>query len=270
MTMQDTNDEVLNGAATDAPEDTKVRWDCFSCGKHLGEQGRGGSFTLDFGYGSSFDTVQGINGWLCDECVAQKHGRLRVSNGTKRRGYWLEKNQIPLAEHEETKTHVSDFDFFGRKRMPWTVDSTGRHYEVAGWRDYDVVTAEERSRIEAWLFNEDPIDRDLVVKLLQALMESEAARHEADSLRAQAFSNAMGRARQQAERLSAEELARLRVREAKRNLSPTDVTRIWEHAEWNENHFREQEEKMTEQAERIKELEAENTALMERLTARRR
>jgi hypothetical protein len=262
--MQDTNDETLNDdATTDAPEDTQVRWNCFSCGKHLGEQGDGGSFTLDFVYGSGLDMTRGINGWICDECICQKHGRLRVSNGAQGMEYWLERNQIPLAEHEETKTHVSELDFFGRRRFP------GRRYEVTGWRDYDVVTAEERSRVEASLFGDEPVDKDLVVKVLQALMESEAARHEADSQRWRAESNLYSRARQQAERLSAEELAQLRVREAKGKLAPGDVTRLWEHAEWNETHFREQQEKLSEQAERIKELEAENKALKERLTRRR-
>lgn len=245
-------------------DDQQVRWDCFSCGKHLGAQGAGGSFTLDFGYGSRLDTTQGINGWVCDECVAQKHGRLRVSNGARNLEYWLEKNQTPLAEHEDT-TFVSELDFFGRKRMPWALDNEMRPMSLEGWRRYETITSEERSRIEAWLFNEEPLDRALVVKLLQALMESEGACADAQAKRWEAEVNASSRARNQAERLSADELARLRVREGKRSLGAEEVQRIWEHAQWNENHFHEQQEKISEQRERIQELEAENAALKKRM-----
>jgi len=262
--MQSNNDETLNNDATDSREEKQVRWDCFSCGKHLGEQGDGGSFTLDFGYGSGLDTTRGINGWICDECVAQKHGRLRVSDGAKGMEYWLEKHQLPLAEHDDAK-YVRDLDYFGRKRLPWSVDHKGNPYTIKGWRLYTAITSEERSRVETWLFNEEPLDRGIVVKLLQALMESEGERAEAESRRWEAEREALDRARQQAERLSAEELAQLRVREAKRAMTPEETRRLWEHAEWNENHFREQQEAMREQKNRIKELEGEVAGLKKRL-----
>jgi hypothetical protein len=257
--MQDTNDETQNDPTED-PKEAQVRWDCFSCGKHLGEQGDGGSFTLNFGYGSKLDMTRGINGWICDECVTQKHGRLRVSNGAKGLEYWLDQNQIPLAEHEDTK-FVLDFDFFGRKQMP------GHKYlprEVTGWRDYESIMASERSQVEAALVNNTPLDPDFVVRLLQSLMESEAARHEANSQRYWAEINALSRARQQAKRLSADELAQIRVREAKKKLSALDITQIWEHMEWNETCVREQQDIISEQRKRIEALEVENDALREK------
>lgn len=103
-----------------------------------------------------------------------------------------------------------------------------------------------------------------MAKLLQALMESEVARSQAEEKRWRAEVNAMDRARQEAERLSAEELAQLRVRETE-NLSPEEVAQVWEHAEWNEKHFREQQEKIREQAQTIQELQDQVDALKRRL-----
>ena len=251
--MENTNDETVT------PDDSskQVKWDCFSCGKHLEEQGAGGSFTLHFAYGSRLDTTQGINGWVCDECVAQKHGRLRVSNGAKE-GYWLEVNMVPLAEHDETKGAVENLDFYGRRKFSWKLDEEG-------WRLYHSVTSEERGRIEAWLFNEEPLDRDLVVKLLQAIMESEGERAKAESERWKADQIAFQRARNQAERIGAEELAELRVREAGDGLTLEETQRLWEHVLWNEDHFREQSQEIATLRDRVKELEGDNTALKKRL-----
>lgn len=245
-----------------------VRWDCFSCGKRLGEHGAGGSFTLNFGYGSRLDLTENIAGWICDECVAQKHARLRVSRvsaATAGIAYWSVKNMTALAEDESTKTAIADTDFFGRKTMPWALDERQRPRAVQGWRLYHSITSEERSRVEAWLFDEKPLDRDVVVKLLQAIMESEAKRAEAEHERWEAEVNATARARNQAERLSADELAQLRVREAKKGLTPEEVRRVWEHALWNEDHFREEKEDILDLRARVKELEAENAALKKRI-----
>jgi len=259
-------DSLLNADhVADGPEDN-AKWNCFSCGKYLGEQGGGGSFTLDFGYGSSYDTTQGVCGWVCDECVTQKHGRLLVRKNEKRRdGYWANANYAKLSEHEETQSHVSTLDYFGRRQMPWGHDHDGHPYKTQGDRQYETLTSEERGRVESWLFKEDEaLDRDLIVKLLQALMASEARCAHENSKRWRAEHHALDRARQQAERLSAEDLAQLRARE-QADLSPTDWRRVWEHAEWNERHFRQKDEQLRQQAIEIEALRAEKDALQKRL-----
>jgi len=249
-----------------ADPDGRVKWDCFSCGGFLGEQGSGADFTLGFGYGSSYDGTRNVCGWICDECVTQKHGRLLVRVDPKRRdGFWSPANYVPLAEHEETRKHVAHLDFFGRRHMPWGFDHRGEPYESTGDRRYEVLTAQERSRVEAWLFREDePVDRDLVVKLLHALMASEAQCALERSKRWRAEMHALDRARHQAARMSAEELAQLRARE-QADLSPADWGRLWEHTQWNENHFREQQERIRAQAEEITSLRAQTEALKKRL-----
>ncbi len=238
--------------------DAKVKWDCFACGKYLGTQGSGGSFTLNFGYGSGLDEVKGINGWICDECVVQKHARLRVSTLIEgsRGTYWQEDCQVHLAEHGETCNIVSGLDFYGRKNVPWTYSESDRgHVDLSGFRLYYSITSEERGRIEASLLGEGHVDADLVAKLLQAIMESETRRAESEAQRWEAETLAVCRARQQAGRLSAEELAKLRAREAMNRCTPEDMQRVWEHAEWNENRFRMQEEEIEMLRERLKELE---------------
>ena len=113
---------------------------------------------------------------------------------------------------------------------------------------------------------EEPLDRDLVLQLLSGLMEAEEGRAKASMEAWSSRIDAVTRARQQAQRLDAEELARLRAKEARHRTSPEDIQRLWEHAEWNENHFREQEDKLDEMRERIEDLEAENAALKSRLS----
>ena len=260
------NDETPETSPA-TPDVKKVLWDCLCCGKHLGEQGGGGSFTLGFGYGSSYDGTEGICGWVCDECVTQKHGRLRVRLHRKAGHdvYWSSANNIPLAEHEETKGHVARFDFFGRRQMPWGVDHNGDSYKSQGDREYETVTSDDRSRIESWLFQEsEALDRDLIVKLLQGLMESESRRTLAESKQWDAERNATDRLRQQAERLSAEELTRLRSREAGR-LCSMDIAKIWETHDWYERGWHQMQDEVTEAHEKVKELEATNEALKKRL-----
>jgi hypothetical protein len=251
---------------TTGPEE-KVKWDCLSCGKYMGEQGGGGSFTLDFGYGSSYDDTRGICGWVCDECVTQKHGRLRVRLDRKApyEVVWSNANNVPLAEHKETKEHVARFDFFGRRRMPWGVDHNGHPYESQGDRQYESLTSDERSRVESWLFQEDEaLDRDVIVKLLQGLMESEMRVAQADAKRWEAERNALDRARNQAERLSAEELTRLRSREGKR-LTVMELAQIWETHDWYERRWHKMEDEVSELREKVKGLETTNEALRNRL-----
>ena len=150
----------------DSVEDDRVKWNCFSCGKYLGKQGKGGSFTLDFGYGSGFDMVPGITGWICDECVAQKHDRLRISNGTKGFEFWSEENLTPLIGHEIGHL-LTDLNYCGRRNVSWCDG------KIEGWCSYHSLSSEQRGNIESSLLDGETVSADLTIRLLQALTESE-------------------------------------------------------------------------------------------------
>lgn len=239
---------------SDAEEtEENIIWSCFSCGKHLGDdQQGGGSFDLHFGFGSGFDNIRGINGWVCDECVTQKHSRLR---GPK---------DCLLTEYEETKLQVSELDFFGKRMLNSHPDREGIPQTFTGYRDFKTITSEERSQIEASLFTEKPINRDLIVKLLQALMEARAQAAQSSSDAYWSDINALDRARQQAQSLSAEELAQLRARESK-DLTPSEIGALREHVKRRETDFREEGEKNRALRAELKELKVQNAGLLARL-----
>lgn len=207
--------------------------------------------------------TQGVNGWICDECVLQKRSRLRVSVSENfGENYWHEDNQKNLDECADTK-FILDKDFFGRKENSLSEIHPSLS-NVYGWRLYDSITSEERCLIECCLLQQEAaIDADLVVKLLKSLMEAEADVAKARARQREAEINALDRARHQAERLSAEELAKLRVREAK-NLSKEEIGKLWEHQEWYENEICKLERKIQLQKDRISELEQTVSAFKDR------
>ena len=144
------------------------------------------------------------------------------------------------------------------------VDREGNPLTFRGYRDFKTITSEERSQIEASLFTEKPIDRDLTVKLLQALLESEARASQSSSDAYWSDVNALDRARQQAQSLSAEELAQLRARETK-NLTPSEIGALREHVKRRETDFREAQESNRALRAELKELKARNVGLLARL-----
>lgn len=206
---------------------SNVEWNCFSCGKFLGTQGAGGSFDLHFGYGSGLDMVEKVNGWICDECVAQKHGRLRVSNGDSELDYWDESNQIPLLEHEST-SFIKDLDYFGRN--PLSGWAQGRNIE--GFREYESITSEERGEIESLIRSScEPLDWSFAFKLAMALLESESARVKTEHEAWEARICAAEWARSQAQELEPEELERIGVRYRNSALSDVDIFKLWAHSQ---------------------------------------
>lgn len=234
------------------PQDKRPSWECLCCGKFLGKQGAGGDFSnaigtaspearLDFGYGSSFDgtfhrafvdeaewkSAPHIAGWICDECIVQRHARLRVR---QRDGNNF--SYTPLDEHPSTKKHVAELDFFGCKKIP----SFGHNYDVHGIRSHEAISSAERARAERLIADGDVPARTLVGKLLAALHDVEVQYAKLETKYYEERRNAFDRMRQNAELLSAQEVFRLRTREGK-ELNAEEATKLHESVQWYEDRW---------------------------------
>ncbi len=234
--------------------DKRPQWECVCCGKHLGKQGEGGDFhvaagvlpeaAIHFGYGSIFDEGPGWNkgkweeaphvtGWICDECVIQRHERLFVRQHKTDADdqLWDERcTYTPLAEHPQTKGQIENFDFFGRHFVP------AYKHKIGGARGHEAMTALGRADLEAQVFDERAkIDRVLVGRLLSALYHAEARIAKAEHKEREARGMVFNRQRQNAELINAEELQRLRKREGE--LLPEEATKLHESVAWYEKYW---------------------------------
>ncbi len=225
-------------------KDKRPEWHCFVCGKYLGQQGSGGDFThtigpapeavISFGFGSSFDEgwfgddlnphkqrwedAPHIAGWICDECIVARHERLKVRQRRpdhEERG-WDEKSEYtPLAEHPSTK----------------------RHIEEGGLPDWAIghknISSTDRAAIMDTLDLGNVPEPRLVGALLAALAQAEIEHDELRLRESKALRSVLDRMRQNAELLTAEEVADLRARES--DLWPRDETRLQESVAWYED-----------------------------------